>query len=428
MPGKLLQLTSGGWVAGPRKLITAAALVLSLGTTATAASPPIQNSGDAKMAAAASRPLHVVPFELYGNLAYIQVRVNGSEPCVFILDTGAGVSVMNRSVVSEMRITPVELGERGSFGFGEGKTKVAVGKNVTFGLGDLNFQVANVLVLQLDDLESAVGRRVFGILGYELFNRYVVELDHAARTIKLYDPKDYTYAGPGETVALTIRDNSLRVQAHLAIGRREAITGDFALDTGMSGPLSLNSPVVKKYGVIEPGQPVFSMYGGIGGQLRFAPGRVTMLQLGSLSLHDVPVLFSQATTGASSSGDYLGTIGAAVLSRYKMIFDCPHHRLTLESLPSLADPFREDASGMVLSATSPDFKTIRVRTVFENTAAWNAGLREGDGIASVNGQPASELDLEKIRQMLAQPEQKFDLEVRRGDQTLQVKLTTKKWF
>jgi len=83
-------------------------------------------------------PLESLPFELYGNLILIRVRVNHSEPLRFILDSGAGVSFLNRTHAVELGLKLDDRGERGNFGIGEGKTKVAIVKGVSFSLGSID--------------------------------------------------------------------------------------------------------------------------------------------------------------------------------------------------------------------------------------------------------------------------------------------------
>ncbi len=53
-----------------------------------------------------------IPFELYGSLILIQITINGSGPLRFIMDSGAGVSVINRTRAVDLGLKLKEMGER----------------------------------------------------------------------------------------------------------------------------------------------------------------------------------------------------------------------------------------------------------------------------------------------------------------------------
>ncbi len=57
-----------------------------------------------------------------------------------------------------------------------------------------------------------------------------------------------------------------------------------------------------------------------------------------------------------------------------------------------------------------------------NSPAAEAGLQEEDELTAINGRPVTEFSLEQIRQMLKQEGKEYVLSLKRGTQTLQVKL------
>lgn len=365
---------------------------------------------------------------MYGNLVYVRVRVNGSEPLKFILDSGAGISVINRDRAAALNLQLIEAGERSNFGGGEGKTRIAIAKNISFALGEVQFSVGQVLAVPIDDVESAVGGPVFGILGYELFTRYVVEVDYAAKIVKLHEPKNFSFSGDGETLPLKIKDNVPFGQGRLTFSGQDSVESDFLIDTGSNTVLTLNRPLVEKYKLIQPGQAVPALTGGVGGEFRAALGRLPAFQIGKVEFKDFPVIFSQATRGFNSREDCLGTIGGAILSRFKIVFDYGHKHMIVQPVATLTPPFKQNMSGAVLIATGKDFRTIKVQKILENTPAAEAGLREGDVINGIKGKPVADFDLEQIRQMLSEPDQELDLSVERGNQTLHIMIKTRKWF
>src|SRR5262249_36890760 len=239
-----------------------------------------------------------IPLELYGNLILVQASVNHSQPVTFVLDSGAGISFLARTHAAEMGLKLADLGERGDFGIGEGKTRIAMAKDVTFSLGTAEWSLKQATVLPFDDQESMIGKPIFGAIGYEFFSRYVVAIDFSAHVIKVYSPSGDSYTGAGEVIPLKLRDNAPFARAKVTVSG-QTLEGDFELDTGNAGPLLLTRPFVDKYNLMPNHERDITIHGGIGGEMRAAPGHLAALQLGTFLLERVPALFSQAGKGYS---------------------------------------------------------------------------------------------------------------------------------
>ncbi|MBA2341441.1 MAG: PDZ domain-containing protein [Pyrinomonadaceae bacterium] len=79
-------------------------------------------------------------------------------------------------------------------------------------------------------------------------------------------------------------------------------------------------------------------------------------------------------------------------------------------------------SGISLRVEGKNFKTLKAHRIIENSPASEAGLREGDEIAAIGGQPASSLTLNHIYQMFKQEGREYDMSIIRGRERLQVKI------
>jgi hypothetical protein len=73
---------------------------------------------------------------------------------------------------------------------------------------------------------------VDGLVGLDLFLKYVVEIDYAAKQLTLYDPRSYVYSGAGDSVPLTLRDGHFFVPARIEIQDRPERIGRFVVDPG----------------------------------------------------------------------------------------------------------------------------------------------------------------------------------------------------
>jgi S1-C subfamily serine protease len=76
----------------------------------------------------------------------------------------------------------------------------------------------------------------------------------------------------------------------------------------------------------------------------------------------------------------------------------------------------------MLRAEGPDFKTLTVRQVVENSPAAEAGVRPGDVISAKNDRPAAEFSLSQISKMFRQEGKEHLLEIIRGGENKQLKL------
>src|SRR5437016_8843235 len=162
-----------------------------------------------------------IPFELTSNVIFLQVRVNGSEPLWFVLDTGAAGTVLD---ASRAKMLGLKVSGGGNIeGAGENTAAAGMAKDVPFNLTGLDFQAREIAVLPLSNLNHYVGRVVDGILGHNFFSRFVVEIDYAARTLNVYDPKTFQYSGTGDSIPLELKDNAPSVRARLTLPGRARI-------------------------------------------------------------------------------------------------------------------------------------------------------------------------------------------------------------
>jgi predicted metalloprotease with PDZ domain len=152
-------------------------------------------------------------------------------------------------------------------------------------------------------------------------------------------------------------------------------------------------------------------------------GRVRNIQVGRFVINNPLVIFSQ-TQGEKADGD--GQIGGEVLRRFRLILDYSRRRIILESNEHLAEPVEVDMSGFELVAKGEGLKTLTINEVLANSPAAEAGLREEDQLITINGRPVSELSLEQIRQMLKRERKEYVLRLKRGAQTLELKLKTRR--
>src|SRR6266852_8083667 len=269
-----------------------------------------------------------IPFEVSSNVIFLQMRVNGSAPLWFVLDTGAPGTVLdaNRDKMLGIKVS----GGGDVEGAGENAVAAGMAKDVSFSLKGLDFQAREIAVLPLSNLNHYVGRVVDGILGHDFFSRFVVEIDYAARIINVYEPKSFQYSGRGDSIPLELKDNGPSVRARLNLPGRVPLEGNFRIDTGGSHALILGTPFVKIQKILESmPKTIAAPSAGVGGETSMRLGRVQSLQLGRFVLEKLVTGLATSAKGALANPDLTGNIGDGILRRFKVIFDYRNHRMIL---------------------------------------------------------------------------------------------------
>jgi hypothetical protein len=151
-----------------------------------------------------------VPIDLNGNTTFVQVKVNGAGPYSFIVDTGAALVVGQPRRRREAR-PPRARGQRS-------RTERGVPSRPRACRTSRSGRRRDALrprpgVVPDDGDREQRGRRIDGVLGAELFQKYVVELDYVASRMTLYEPKEFSAEGRGKGLSLSFHDNHPYVHA-----------------------------------------------------------------------------------------------------------------------------------------------------------------------------------------------------------------------
>lgn len=358
-----------------------------------------------------------IPFKLVNNHIYMEVRLNG-RPYEFLFDTG-GLNVITPSVARELGLKAE--GAVQATGSGEKSADAAFTKVARTEVGDAFLDNQTFVVLALEAFKEVEGKPITGIIGYEVFKRFIVRLDYENSRVVLIEPNGFTYRGPGVRVPMDLNERTPEVA-----GEIDGIPGKFALDTGSRSTLDLMSPFVAKHNLLQRyGAKYQGVTGwGVGGPARSWIVRGKKLSLGGVSV-DAPVVeLSQATAGSFVDAYQAGNVGAGVLKKFNIVWNYPRHEIFFEKNKHHAEPDVFDRAGFWINLGDNVFDVV---DVIAQTPADQAGLKRGDRIVAVNGKKAvTEISLPDVRLLKKAPAgTNLILEVLRGSQRLTINILLK---
>ena len=269
-----------------------------------------------------------LPIKLRNGDLLVEARINGSEPLAFKLDTGFGITTIHPN-----RVEPLRLGRVGRMTIHgiAGEERADTYGGAVFDFGGMTYAPRRVAVLPSEARRH--GRIRDGILGAGFFRRFVVEIDVAKRRMRLHEPEQFTYEGPGQVLPVEFKKDTPIVEAVIVPPDRTAVRGRFEIDTGCDGCLCLAHEFVAANRLLETtnSAPRDSRRG-IGGTAEIREGTLAELRLGKLIVKNASANFF--LEGSPAGEGQAGHIGLGALQRFKIIFDYSRRQMILEPQPA----------------------------------------------------------------------------------------------
>ncbi len=369
-----------------------------------------------------------IPFQFVENFIQIDVEINGSPPRSFILDTGAGMSVIDQKFAEELGLDL--QGELEAVGAGPGTATYSLTRIGNVRVGTLSLEEMTFAAMPLGWTSKLSGLDWYGILGYDFLSRFVVEIDFESEMLRLFNPVGFLYEGPGDEIPLMIDDNHPRIYASLEEGEHDSpgfrrAEGIFTIDTGHSGSLTINRGFAEANNFPSAERPSIEAPGGhgLGGEIKARISRVGALRLGRFQVHEPITAFSRDETGILAASELAGVIGNEILRRFRVVLDYRGKRLILEPGPAFDEEFEFNTIGAWFRAEDSEFRTLLVYRTISPSPASEAGIREGDRIVGYEGEKMNAENFKKLISRSATPGMRFRITLQRRGKEFERVLT-----
>ena len=357
------------------------------------------------------------PFQLINNHIYAEVSVNGKGPYTFIFDTG-GENIVTPRIATALGLK--SEGQMEGRGAGSGHMDMGLTKVAKLELGKAAVKDQVFIVAALDDVLTPVeGLDMQGMVGFQVFRRFVTRFDYGAHTLTLIDPAAFDAKDAGVAIPFKFNGNTVEIQATY-----NGIPGNYTIDTGSRSSVTLSAPFAAAHDLYRGTTAVDAVTGwGVGGPTRSRVLRGQTLSLGPEAVQKPVVEVSTDKAGAMADPSLAGNIGAAILKRYVVTLDYGHQTMYLKPVGSQVDDLDTfDRAGLWINQASNGFSVVDVT---KDAPAAQAGLKSGDVVVAVDGKPASSLKLYEVRKQLRNdaPGTVVRLTVRRGSEQKDMAVT-----
>jgi predicted aspartyl protease len=336
----------------------------------------------------------------------LPVEFKGKE-YLFLLDTGSSHTVFDTSFKNELGGVKkvVRMLTAGI------PTRAQVFEAPEAFLGPLNLKDCGVVTsIDLQMLQSVLGRKVSGLIGMNFLKKHVVQIDFDKGTLSFLQPLQKQHSRWGNELPISYDTLGLpQITGNILDG----IKADFTIDTGHNSSGALDNKIFDEIFFTKEIKTSEALVATASGNVKIREARIDNLFIESFEYRDL--IFGE--------GNWC-YLGLSFLSRHIVTFDFPNNKIYLKKGKEFNKVDETDMSGLHLLRISN--KTV-VYSVDEGSPAQKAGIKANDVILKVGDKDANTIGIFELRRFLMSGDKRnITMTIKRVDDVKDISFLLKK--
>ena len=330
---------------------------------------------------AQDQPIAQIPFTLNDNgLMVISLQINQNTISDFVLDTGASVTVIDKTIAAQLGLPLQDKATQitGTSGVNNDvnktqKQQIALSNNVV--LKDLELYVSDLL---------RIGN-IKGIIGFDLFKEFVTETNFDTKIISFYKRKGKPNTIGYQSLNFVESFCTPEIKISVVLPNGRSFSDKVTFDTGnVAEPFIFNSPFAQKHGLSTKFDKLITRESsGITAiSKKIEKGVTPSIKIKNFELTEIPIALSTAEEGMLSKEAYMGNLGLQYISKFNFILDYNRKKIYLKPNKSFNDAFNFPLSGINLESKEGE---IFIKSIDRPSEADEKGLKAGQQLISING-------------------------------------------
>ncbi len=328
----------------------------------------------------------MVPLQDLGGVLVVQARIGGEGPFNFVLDTGAGTTVVTPELSARLHLTA-----NGSVNLAtSGKSAVSAGAvvlpSVVVGGASASKVAAVVAPLPPDLTYQGRFGRIAGILGATFLRQFAVTIDYGSGLVLFAAPGTFVAPPDAQRVAASAYQGAVTVA-----GSVSGASTTMEIDSGNNGLSLVSAAFAHAHGLTARCNAIPRTHEGIGGKVSDTVMRVNDVTVGGIAVRDTVVAESNGSNVLSGDGAPGVILGNALLRQWGWFaVDYGAGIVYLPPGASIEDgsvPYYTTGLSLVRRASGE----LDVDGVVDGSVAATAGVEAGDRVVSLDGVAVAQL-------------------------------------
>ncbi len=277
------------------------------------------------------------------------------------------------------------------------------------------------------DLQKILGCGVDGMFGMEFMRGRKVEFNYVDGYMRILSQDEQPAEGYTcvKCKWLDNRQARMVMPISLKINDKVSFDGNFLVDIGSSGSISLNSSLAAKLKlnrVLTDVKKKIYDTGGVGGSRTDYIFKAKQVSVGGNNLLDMRLDYSGNTQGMMAEDSFDGLVGNGLLEHFDVIIDFAKGEIWLRPNKNF-NATAKHYSGMTLT---PQSDCWIVNGLIEGGNAHRAGVQRGDVIISINGLSREKINSKQLKK-LGHSAEDWEVVVRRNNTTTEITFKKEKY-